>query len=224
MGGRGATSGGTGASFRGELRLADGSKLEYDGTLKYGANDKALTGATRHVITTWEERRVKNKIEYAYAVDEQGKVIGESRGGKGSVRSPRLFHTVQNSVFTHIHPRDDKSTLGGTFSQQDLRNFYSYNNKTMRAVAREGTYSISKTKNFNATGFANMVSQATKDFNNTYKDTMSNLNREYMANKLEYTEYRRKSAKAFNTALVNLHREYSKHAKEFGYIYTLERR
>ena len=224
MGSRGASSSQDKASFKNGLKLSDGTEYEFDGTLQYGGKDKYLTGATRGVVEVWEANRIKNKIEYAYAVREDGRAIGETKGGKKSVSVPSWYHTTQNSVFTHIHPRDDKALLGGTFSKQDLSNFYRYNNKTMRAVAREGTYSISKGKNFDANGFSQMITQADKAFSTNYKTAMNTLNKKFMEGSIDYSNYSKMSSKAFNTALVNLHNEYKKNAKKYGYTYTLERR
>ena len=171
MGGRGASSGSSGSSVSGELVLPNGSKIEFDGTLNYDGNDGALSGNTRAAVVSWEAKRVKNKIEYAYAVDANGNPIGsEIRGGKGRVHVPISYHATKDAVFTHIHPRGD-GLLGGTFSNADLQNFANYGNKTSRAAAKEGTYSISKTAKFNKTGFKSYISQC----NHNYSRSINSL-------------------------------------------------
>lgn len=224
FGGRGAgssTGGGKGAS--GELVLPNGSKIEFEGTLQYGGNDAALTGTARQNVTQWEGKRVKNKVEYAYATDANGNPVGaEIRGSKGSVRVPRRFHENPDGTFTHIHPRED-GLLGGTFSQQDLLNFANYSTRTVRAAAKEGTYSISKGKNFDKYGFKNYIGQAQKAFNKSYSDKISRLGKLWRGGKISYDEYLKGNAKAFNTALVELHNAYRKGQNTYGYSYTLEK-
>ena len=223
MGGRGASSGGGAGSAKGELVLPNGSKIEFEGELHYGGNDKALTGTARTVVTTWEAKRVKNKVEYAYAVDANGNPIGaEIRGSKGSVRVPRSYHNTPDGAFTHIHPRGD-GMLGGTFSSADLRNFSNYSQKTVRAAAKEGTYSISKGKNFDATGFKSFIAKAESSFSSTYRTKESALSKQYRSGKISYNDYLKGNAKAFNTALVQLHNTYRSGQKKYGYSYTLEK-
>lgn len=224
FGGRGASSGGGGGgSASGELILPDGSKIEFDGDLHYDGDDAALTGAARKTITDWETKRGTAKIEYGYAVDANGNPVGrEVRGGKGSVRVPRSFHDNPDGTFTHIHPRGD-GMLGGTFSGADLSNFSRFSQKTVRAKAKEGTYSISKGANFDKTGFDSHVRKAQADFNTNYRTKENALGKDYKDGKITYDEYLKGNAKAFNTALVGLHESYRAGQKQYGYKYTLER-
>ena len=224
FGGRGASGGGGGGGATGELVLPNGSKIEFEGTLHYDGDDKALSGASRTAITNWEAKRVKNKVEYAFAVDANGNPIGkEVRGSKGSVRSPYAFHDTPDCAFTHIHPRGD-GILGGTFSGADLRNFANYRNKTVRAAAKEGTYSISKGKNFNKDGFKAFARQADANFSANYRKRSSALNKQYREGKISsYADYSKASAKIFNTCLVELHNELRGGQKKYGYTYTLEK-
>ena len=224
FGGRGASSsGGGGGSFTGELELPDGSKIEFEGTLSYDGDDKAVDGDIRKAIVSWEDKRRKNKIEYAYAVDANGNPIGaEVKGGKGSVRTPFAYHDTQDAVFTHIHPRGD-GILGGTFSGADLRNFAGHRNKTCRAAAKEGTYSISKTKNFDQKGFLHYVRTVDADFNSKYRTKVNEVYRKYKSGNITYDQYKTENAKAFNTGLVELHNAYKSGQKQYGYTYTLEK-
>lgn len=225
MGGRGASSaGGSGGAASGELVLPDGSKIEFEGELRFDGDDTSLTGAARTAITGWEDRRVKNKIEYAYAVDADGNPVGpEVKGGKGSVRVPYSYHDNPDGTFTHIHPRGD-GMLGGTFSGADLNNFANHSQKTVRAAAKEGTYSISKGKNFDRAGFKSFVSGAQADFEKTYRSKRKSIETDYLNGKISYSDYVLGNAKAFNTALVSLHETYRSGQKTYGYSYTLEKR
>lgn len=225
MGGRGASSGagsgGGGGFAKGELKLPDGSKVEFEGKLMFGKDDKAVTGIVRKNITDWESKRRKNKIEYAYAVDANGNQIWrEVKGGKGSVRVPVTMHNGE--VFTHIHPRGD-GILGGTFSFADMRNFANYKNKTVRAAAKEGTYSISKGNKFDSSSFKSYASKLDSEFTSKLNTRVKGLNADYRNGKISYDDYSKAYAKAFNTSLVELHNGYLKGQKQYGYTYTLER-
>lgn len=223
FGGRGASSGGGGGGSTGELVLPDGSKIEFEGDLKYGGDDPNVSGQTRQAITSWETKRGKAKIEYAYAVDADGNPVGaEVRGGKGSVRVPVSFHDTQDATFTHIHPRGD-GMLGGTFSGKDLSNFSKYANKTVRAKAKEGTYSISKKKGFDKAGFQSYVSSSTAKRRADYSAKTKSLMSDYRSGKITYDAYLKGNAKAFNTYLVNQHNDLLAGQKKYGYTYTLER-
>ena len=224
MAGSSSSSGGRrgGGVARGELTLPNGSKIEFEGELKYGKKDPTLTTATRKTIEAWETKRGNAKVEYAYSVYEDGTPVGnEVRGGKGSVRSP-LSYKGEGTTFTHIHPRGD-GMLGGTFSDADLRNFANNKVKTSRAKAKEGTYSISKTDSFDAQGFKSYINKAQGDFTSTYRTKVGSLSKDYRSGKIGYDDYAKGNAKAFNTALVSLHNAYAKGQKQYGYTYTLEK-
>lgn len=211
-----------GYTAKGELKLPDGSKIEFDGDLKYYGNDKTVKGVVRQRVEAWETKRGKSKVEYAYSVDANGnEIMAEKRGGKNRVMVPIFAHDTEGSTFTHIHPRAG-GMLGGTFSQMDLENFAVYKNKTTRAKAKEGTYSITKGKNFDKVGFLNMVSEANRIFdkeqNTAKKSILSKLNNR----EISYDDALKQSAKAFNTSLVKLHNAYKSGEKKYGYYYTLE--
>ena len=224
MGGRGASSSGGrgGGSAKGELVLPNGSKIEFEGELKFGGKDTTLTKEARKAIESWEEKRVKNKVEYAYSVMPDGTPVGaEVRGSKGSVRSP-ISYKQDGATFTHIHPRGD-GMLGGTFSVADLTNFANNPVKTTRAKAKEGAYSISKTANFDVVGFRGFVHGANAQFKSIYRAKEKALAGDYKSGKISYNDYAKGSAKAFNTALVELHNIYLSGQKQYGYTYTLEK-
>lgn len=223
-GSRGGRRGaGGGSSAKGELVLPTGSPIEFDGELFFDGDDVNLSGQARTSIENWESRRRGAKIEFAYAVTEDGTQIDrEMKGGKGSVRVSRAMHDTDNCAFTHNHPRSD-GMLGGTFSSADLRNFANYKNKTVRATAKEGTYSMSKGKNFDRAGFNQFVSDADSTFVKKVNSNQRTLNNKYRNNEMSYSDYTKQSAKAFNTALVELHETYRKGQKKYGYTYTLEK-
>ena len=84
--------------------------------LVYGSDDPVLTAEAKKSIDAFETQRRGAKIEYSRFVDDQGNVIEDNRGGKGSV-SASLHARNTAYAMSHNHPRDNGSgQLGGTFS------------------------------------------------------------------------------------------------------------
>lgn len=221
-GNRGGRRGGGVA--KGELTLPDGSKIEFDGELIFGGDDKAVPQAVRKNLDDWENKRYKAKIEYAMSYYPDGTPIGaEMRGGKGSVRTPYSYHATDGATFTHNHPRGD-GMLGGTFSNADLYNFTIGGNTTSRATAKEGTYSISKGKNFDAKGFTSYYKNERTKVRQSYESEVNKLGKSYKNSEISYDDYVLKAGKSFNTYLVQQHEVLRKGQKQYGYTYTLEKR
>lgn len=217
--------GGSGGNIaRNGLTLAGGEAIEFDGNLKFGKLDKSVPEAVRKNLDDWESKRYKNKIEYAMAFNSDGTPISrEKRGSSGSVRTPYSFHYTENSVFTHNHPRES-GLLGGTFSPSDLYNFTLGNNTTFRATAKEGTYSISKGKNFNSKGFNAYIGKVYQEFKNNDTKKFNALKNDYQSGKITYSQFQSQAAKSFNNSLIDLHNSYIAGQKQYGYTYTLEKR
>ena len=196
--------------------------------LVYGDKDAGVTGKARTVVEAWEDKRGKNKIEYNISVDQDGNIVGdEVKGGRNSVRVP-LYALGADMIHTHIHPRageNEQGVLGGTFSTGDLFNFANYDVATYRAKAKEGTYSITKTKDFNKNqGFKAYVKDIHDKHDNILSETMKNA-RSKLKNKTDtYEQYSKEFDKAFNTFLVSMHNDLLEGQKKYGYTYTLERR
>lgn len=218
----GKTGNGITYTVKEELTLPDGSKIEFDGDLNYGKKDSTIPTTARNSVELWESKRRKNKVEYAYSVLPDGTPIGvEVKGGKGSVRTPKEYHDTDGAIFTHIHPRGD-GLLGGSFSYADLHNFATTKGVTTRAVAKEGTYSISKTKNFDGAGFLKAIKQARADSEKIHNQRCDTLNTEYRSGKINYETYLREWNKAFNSYLIRNHEAYRANQNKYGYVYTLE--
>lgn len=226
FGGRGSSSSGsTGGIAKGELKLPDGSEIEFEGELKFGKDDPNVTGKQRQAIEDWEGKRVKNKVEYAYAVDENGVPVGkEIRGTKGSVAPPQYYRDVPNGAYSHIHPRSTDGVMGGTFSGADMNNFARSKGRTYRAAAKEGTYSISKGAGFDSAGFKSYFATSDKKHQSEYHAKVKVLNADYRAGKISYNDCVKGNAKAFNTWMVKSHNDLLAGQKQYGYTYTLERR
>ena len=206
------------------IELSDGGTIDLSDTpLIYGNNDSAVSGNARAAVEAWENKRVKNKVEFNMSVDQNGNQIGdEVRGGKGSVRVP-YYQLQDGAIHTHIHPRENSRHLGGTFSDGDLKNFADFGVSTYRAKAKEGAYSITKGSNFDVNGFKSFVAQ----LYNSERTKMENAGvaaRKRISTDSGYT-YKQYSAdfdKAFNGYLVALHNGLRDGQKKYGYSYTLE--
>lgn len=228
MGGRGASSGAGGVSPR-PIYKEDGQitigmdTVEFDGTLNYYGNETTISREQRDGVSTFEGKRKKAKVEYAYAVDADGNPVGqEVRGGKTGVSAPIKFHDTQDAVFTHNHPRED-GVLGGTFSTADLRNFAIFGNKTERAVAKEGTYSITKKKNFDSPGFQKFVNQQHAEARKAFSAAADALTKQIGSGKISKTEAEKQRKRITNNYLIDLHNRYKSGESTYGYSYTLER-
>ena len=97
------------------------------------------------------------------------------------------------------------------------------NLKTMRAKATEGTYSISKGKNFNSAGFSKYMNEQSKANENKQRLTQKTLYEQYSKDR-DTTKYRQGLKQAFNDFLVDQHNSLLSGAKTYGYNYTLERK
>lgn len=226
MGGRGATS----SLGRGGVKSVvtqGGVTVDLSNNpLMYGKNDSALTGVKRQTIEDFEKRRGNSKIEYGILLDKDGNVITENRGGSGSV-SYYQSDLANAEVLSHIHPRGkgQEDYIGGTFSGTDFDLFNKYNNlQTMRAKATEGTYSITKGKNYDGKGFKKYYNDYEKAYRNEISTKRKELSNKYSNGEITYNQYVNGSKQAFNDYLVKSHNAISKGQKQFGYTYTLERK
>lgn len=221
----GATKSGGGGLATSALSQS-GEKIDLtDYPLKYGDADKALTPNQRRTIEDFEQRHQKSKVEYATLLDADGNpTMPEKRGGKNGVRT--YASDWRNAeVMSHNHPRSENGgILGGTFSYDDLNTFTTVKTKTMRAAAAEGTYSITKSGNFNYTGFRDYARNIRDRNYSGYKAAELDLRKQYKTSKITYDDYVKQSNKAFNKMLVDMHNELLSGQKTYGYTYTLERR
>ena len=90
-----------------------------------------------------EAKTVTRKTEKMSLVDDNGNVLVEKSGSKGSVRfgGYETAHMGPNVTLTHNHPGE----FGGTFSGADVSILTRYDLRAIRAVAKEGTYSLERT-------------------------------------------------------------------------------
>lgn len=90
-----------------------------------------------------EAKTVNRKTEKMTLVDDDGNIVLEKSGGKGSVRfgGYETAHMGPTVTLTHNHPGE----FGGTFSGSDITTFTKYDLRAVRAVGKEGTYSLERT-------------------------------------------------------------------------------
>lgn len=227
MGGRGSSSGKNGIGYTATKIIGQGgAEIDLTDTpLRYTGNDAAITGKAREVLEAQEKKRLEAAVEYAYGVDADGNVIGEKRGGKASCAVPYNLW-VDGGTLTHNHPRtgDEKGTLGGTFSTADIKGLVAYDVRTMRASAAEGTYSITKSKNFNGNGLISYRRQLERSANAAAKQKVQEAGERYKRGEISQTQLMSVAKKASNAALVSIHNGLIAGQSTYGYTYTLERR
>ena len=227
FGGRGSSSSN---ATRGGIKVkrvitSSGNEVILTNPLVYGKDDPNLTGQRRQIIEEFEKRRANAKIEYGLTLDANGNVVTENKGGRGSVKFTQA-QLAQSKDLTHIHPRGkgQEGLIGGTFSDADLQLFNKQNNlTTMRAKAAEGTYSISKKKNFDSSGFRNYMNDQRKINSDKQRMTQKKLAEQYYKDR-DYKKYSQGLDTAFNDFLVDQHNSLRNGAKKYGYDYTLERK
>lgn len=170
-----------------------------------------------------EAKTVSRKTEKMTVVDSDGNVILEKSGGKGSVSfgAREGFYMNDTTTVTHNHPGE----YGGTFSGADVKVFVDYRLKAIRAVGKEGTYSLERTSKTNSndaydfkTEFAKksdvLNGKMRKEYNSQKSKVARGETSADSANK-ELTDYR--------TSLVNEQHDWLvKNAAKYGYNYVFE--
>lgn len=167
-----------------------------------------------------EAKTVSRKTEKMTLVDADGNVILEKSGGKGSVSfgAKEGFHMNESTTLTHNHPGE----YGGTFSGADVKVMVDYRLRAIRAVCKEGTYSLERTSKTN--------SNDSYDFNRAYQKQSDSLNYKM---RTEYNSQKKKIARGetsvndanqqladYRTGLCNQQHEWLvQNAPKYGYNY-----
>ena len=176
-----------------EVNTYDNKTIYLDIPLEYGGFDKGLDEETRKKI---------QYFEYKYLSKGGGLEWGMSieRDKENFAQGDRIEVSIKpGDIVTHIHPRRD-GILGGNFSIADMEFFTNYDNiKTFRAVAKEGTYSITKGENFDA-----------EKFRNAFIESENSL--------------REQTFSSTNNLFISSHNWLIQNAKKYGYTYSLEAR
>lgn len=170
-----------------------------------------------------EAKSVTRKTEKMTLVDDDGNIVLEKSGGKGSVRfgGYETAHMGPTVTLTHNHPGD----FGGTFSGSDVNILEKYDLRAVRAVAKEGTYSLERTSK--ATAMQAM--SLNRDYGKQSNATIRNLKSEFkkMQDKVWSGEISMDEANKHlaenRTAQANkLHDWLSQNAASYGFNYVFE--
>lgn len=151
MGGRGAYSEEMGGGFNSAGPGGGGN-----GTLKYPAefNVQGRFSSVQGAVDLFKEKYLDASIEYGISVDEQGFVHRHVQGNNTSVAISAMGN---NHTIVHNHP----ISKGGNFSGADLSAFAQDKKiKTMMAIDKVKTYSITREKRFNEKGFIKAMKSA----------------------------------------------------------------
>lgn len=89
-----------------------------------------------------EAKTVNRKTEKMTVIDDDGNITFQKSGSSGRVSfNPVEGFKMNGKTITHNHPGE----FGGTFSGADVAVFTKFGLKSIRAVAKEGTYSLERT-------------------------------------------------------------------------------
>ena len=118
------------------------AKPEDDGLTISATGKTTLPDSVLTVCRDVEAKTVNRKTEKMTLVAENGRIILEKGGGKGSVSFGAREGLLMDSTttITHNHP----GVYGGTFSGADVKVLVDYKLKAIRAVGKEGTYSLER--------------------------------------------------------------------------------
>lgn len=202
MGGRGASSLGT--------RGKNGMLKSYKRKNSEQLDISSMSGFPVKIKDDFETflDMKNNKVEYGYLINKDGKVVAGARGNKHGV-GIAYDGSQEGMTLTHNHP----SNYGGTFSGADISHLTEAKLKQIRAVAKEGTYKMTATKNANPTGLNKALAKDINRLNaqaqkNSLKVKKSNLT------KKQYNTTRRKAY------VDTIDSWYKKNAGKYGYKYT----
>ena len=98
-----------------------------------------------------------DKIEHLIAYDDNGGVTALIHGDKNSVGF--MPQAVEGKNVMHNHPKYSDGSYG-TYSQQDLLNLSTTGAKSMGVRFGNDTWTVTKTKNFNAEGWTKALKNA----------------------------------------------------------------
>lgn len=181
------------------------------------------TNLTENVLKTCqkvEAKSVKLKNEKLTLIDEDGDVIHEKRGSRGSVsidNATAYKMRESNSVtLTHNHPGE----FGGTFSGADVNILTKYNLRAVRAVGKEGTYSLERAGNGQkAASFNQDYGRLSDQTNRSLQSKHNDLKSKAMRGDISVPEANRQMQE-YRTGLCNdMHDWLSQNSAKYGYNY-----
>lgn len=187
---------------------------------------KTKTNIPEKVLDTCrdvEAKTVSRKTEKMTLVDENGNIVLEKSGSRGSVRfgGYETAHMGPTVTLTHNHPGE----FGGTFSGADVNILTKFDLRAIRAVGKEGTYSLertSQTMGLKASTFnreyANQSNKATRSIKAEYKK----LKDKVVNNEMSVDDANRQLAEHRTAQCNTLHNWLTQNASSYGYNYVFE--
>lgn len=169
-----------------------------------------------------EAKTVNRKTEKMTIIDDEGNILLEKGGGRGSVSfGAREGFVMDRQTVTHNHPGE----FGGTFSGADVKVMVDYHLKGIRAVAKEGTYSLERTDKVTSESAYNLKTEFGKrsnTLNRTMQAEYRSMKSKVMRNELT-AEEANKQLSDKRTSLCNEQHEYLKKiATSYGFRYVYE--
>ena len=167
-----------------------------------------------------EAKTVTRKTEKMSLVDEEGKVVLEKSGSKGSVRfgGYERAHMGPTVTLTHNHPGD----FGGTFSGADIDTLTSNDLRAIRAVGKEGTYSLermSHTIGLKASMMNRDFAQQSNTVIRSLKSEHKKMQQKVWDGEISSEDANRYLAEYRTTQCNGLHDWLSQNAASYGYNY-----
>lgn len=167
-----------------------------------------------------EAKSVKLKNEKLTLVNENGDVIHEKRGSRGSVSidyaTAYKMRESDSITLTHNHPGE----FGGTFSGADVNILTKYNLRAVRAVGKEGTYSLERAGNGQkAASFNQDYGRLSDQTNRSLQNKHNDLKSKAMRGDISVPEANRQMQE-YRTGLCNdMHDWLSQNSAKYGYNY-----
>ena len=167
-----------------------------------------------------EAKSVKLKNEKLTLIDEDGDVIHEKRGSRGSVSidyaTAYKMSESDGITLTHNHPGE----FGGTFSGADVNILTKYNLRAIRAVGNEGSYSLERTSNGQkAASFNQDYGRLSNQTNRSLQNKHNDLKSKAMRGDISVAEANRQMQE-YRTGLCNqMHDWLSQNSAKYGYNY-----
>lgn len=214
MGGRGSSSASSKGGGGGTFSTGRGGKANPQGLAgqTYFDGNKVSVGGT---LNYWEGKSKDLNHEEMLLIGEDGFAVGYFKGGATSVA-----FTIPNGAdpskltLTHNHPHGTKATggrtIGGSFSNADLKNHIQLGLKESRACATEGTYSFKATKGQkqDSAGFM-------KALNGRQAECSAKADKVYKA-----AQAKGSKKSYIDTYLETCHEWYQTNSSKYGYTYS----
>lgn len=179
-----------------------------------------LSGKTLATCQEVEAKTVNRKTEKMTLVDDSGNVILEKSGGKGSVSfgGYETAHMGPTVTLTHNHPGE----FGGTFSGADVNILTKFDLRAIRAVGKEGTYSLErtdKTMGLKSSTFNRDYSQQSNKVVRNLKSEYKKLKTKVVNKEMSADAANKQIAEYRNSQCNSLHTWLTQNAASYGYNY-----